>query len=80
MFCCGEVARWRGNRGVLRQKRSPTGPIVLGFKAGCYLNQGFGHTLVIENCGLLRLFTTSLTRSATSRYLGLFFHDFKHTS
>jgi DNA modification methylase len=25
------------------------------------------------------LFTTSLTRSAVSRYLGLFFHDFEHT-
>src|SRR6266478_7683576 len=27
----------------------------------------------------LRLFTTSLTRSAVSRYLGLFFHDFERT-
>jgi len=27
-----------------------------------------------------RLITTSLTRSAVSRYLGLFFHDFEHTS
>ena len=26
-----------------------------------------------------RLFTTSLTRSVVSRYLGLFFHDFEHT-
>jgi hypothetical protein len=27
----------------------------------------------------VRLFTTCLTRSAVSRYLGLFFYDFEHT-
>ena len=31
------------------------------------------------DCECNRLFTTSLTRSAVSRYLGLFFHDFEHT-
>jgi hypothetical protein len=39
-------------------------------------NPDYTHNLGTE---CKRLFTTSLTTSAVSRYLGLFFHDFEHT-
>ena len=37
--------------------------------------------IVLDTADIVRDgdFTTSLTRSAVSRYLGLFFHDFEHT-